>query len=607
MILTDITSYNSHTPHILREDWEYLTERQRIFLDKSERELWPLLEQLINLFEAELTPAQIHAVFQNAEQISMAGNNKTALGTVAKGAAAVGSQSANVLKKINDKVNELGKLAQRSGPVRNADAQFERLKKDITRKSPQLAQHLSVVGDWMKANPKKASLGIAILTAAAAFASGPAGGAALGFLLRATKQLLQGEQLSTATGKATKAAGIGALAGIAFDVIGDDVVDNIANASADDIDSLAKSFETANVDQALAEINPEYSKLLDEIADYQTIEMSGNVNNFRYNYDITLSPEQLQQFNQYDQQLTSIKSFSDEWYQKTAEFHNWMSEIQNNPLQATYQQAIAALSAAQESDTLTSDQLAQLVANIEGVEQKIQALAAADAGIAAAVQAAAQQADTVKEKSIQTGPPRPPANETISMDQQFESWLLEHSTNNALLMDAEPSLGARVKQGASAAAGKAGSAIKQTGKELSNKVTAKKLEKMWKSAGSPSDKGSIINILSSAGISDDQIGQISKGTKTSLVSAPRKSRAKKPPVADPAAPDSAAPTPRPSPASKPPSADPQIASLVKSIQRAGVADAVKQLLTASIQVDKLATAIKKAGAADATKQLLRSS
>ena len=60
----------------------------------------------------------------------------------------------------------------------------------------------------------KASIAVGILTTVAAFAGGPMGGAAAGLILRSTKDLLQGEKLSTAVGKSVKTAAYGAPAGM---------------------------------------------------------------------------------------------------------------------------------------------------------------------------------------------------------------------------------------------------------------------------------------------------------------------------------------------------------------------------------------------------------
>ena len=52
---------------------------------------------------------------------------------------------------------------------------------------------------------------------------------------------------------------------------------------------------------------------------------------------------------------------------------------------------------------------------------------------------------------------------------------------------------------------KTAAGIKKQGKQLANKVTKEKLMKAWKKMGEPTDTGSIINILSDAGLLRTQI------------------------------------------------------------------------------------------------------
>lgn len=613
MNLNEVTGYHSRSSKILNESWDVLTESQKLFLGRAEKELWPLLEQLEKIFEAELTNDQIQTVFKNAEQVAASGDNKTALGKAGDAAGDAAKLSGQVLKQVNAKVKELAKAAQNSGPVRNADQQFEKLKKQIADENPKLTNQLSGIGDWMKENPKKASLGIAVLTAAAAFATGPAGGAAAGFLLRSTKDLLKGEKLSTAAGKAAATAGAGALAGIAFDSIGDGVIDNIVNADLADIDALEQSFKDANVSEAMANVDPEYVDLVDDIQGFTDLEIGGNINGFDYNYDVIMSPDQMEQYKSFRTDLSNMDSFSDEWYQKTAQFHDFMAEIQNDPMQETYRQALAAVEAAQNSEMLTIDQLDQMLADYTELDDKIEAMTAADESIAAAAQAAVQQADTLKKQAIQTGEPEKAEpeqgsldldnpNESLSMEDRYEMWLLEKEQGE-LDLDNPNTLGAKLKRKAKSTAQKAGSAAKQAGKDLGNKITANKLMKQWKKSGSPTDTGSIVNILSTAGLSADDISQISKTAKVKL------------PADKAAADDSAASAPTTSTAaaksqstadtsnqSKPGSA--KAGQAKSSTAQAKSTAGTAKTGSAPKKVTQLADQIKKAGLEDAVKQML---
>ena len=116
MKLGEVTNYNLKSQTILAEGWQDLNEAQRIYVGKWEREVWPLVESINTLFEAELTAKQIDGIFGNAEKVAIdSGDNKTALG---KAGAVVGDQA----KKLQKQIDDLLKAAQNSGPVKNFDA-----------------------------------------------------------------------------------------------------------------------------------------------------------------------------------------------------------------------------------------------------------------------------------------------------------------------------------------------------------------------------------------------------------------------------------------------------------------------------------------------------
>ena len=223
MKINEVSLYENKSHRILAEGYQDLTENQKSCLNRFEQELWPLLEDVTHLFEQELTKDQILNIFKSAEDAAMAsGDNRTALGKGVDKAAGAAKLGADAVKKLNNKINELGTLAKNTGPVKNADAKFNKLKSDIQKNNPdnKIVKSVQQVSDWAKDNPGKATLAVGILTAVASVLAGPGGGAAAGFLLRGTKDLLQGDDLSTATGKALKTAAIGALVGVVADQVG---------------------------------------------------------------------------------------------------------------------------------------------------------------------------------------------------------------------------------------------------------------------------------------------------------------------------------------------------------------------------------------------------
>jgi uncharacterized protein (UPF0335 family) len=176
------------------------------------------------VLEAELTPDQIKQVFANVEKgATEAGGNRTAVG---KGADAV----KNTAGAIKAEIDKLGSAIKNAGPVQNMDAKFNELKTKIGDKDSKVVSAVKAVSDWAKENPGKASVAVAILTAAAALAGGPLGGLVGGFLGRATKDILQGKDLSTAIGKSAMTGAVGAAAGGAIELIGDLVDPDVSQA-----------------------------------------------------------------------------------------------------------------------------------------------------------------------------------------------------------------------------------------------------------------------------------------------------------------------------------------------------------------------------------------
>jgi len=174
------------------------------------------------VLEAMLSPDQIKQVFTSVEQgATAAGGNRTAIG---KGTDAV----KNTAGAIKAEIDKLGAAIKSAGPVQNMDAKFKELKAKIGEKDSKVVSAVKVVSDWAKANPGKASVAVAILTAAAALAAGPLGGLVGGFLGRATKDILQGKDLSTAIGKSATTGAVGALAGGGIELIGDLVDPDVA-------------------------------------------------------------------------------------------------------------------------------------------------------------------------------------------------------------------------------------------------------------------------------------------------------------------------------------------------------------------------------------------
>jgi hypothetical protein len=561
MKLQEVTGFNSRTATILNEGYQDLTEQQILYLGKWEKELWPLVEQYTKLAEQELTKQQVLDIFSGAEQVAMdSGDNKTVAGKVGAGAAAVAKLPVDIAKKVDAKINELGRLAQNAGPVKNADQKFEDLKKQITANNSdsKIVQGIQKISDWAKENPGKASIAVGVLTTMAAFAGGPAGGAAAGLILRASKDLLQGEKLSTAVGKSVKTAAYGALAGLAIKGLTDGMVDNIATGSEAEADAMMDGFAADNfksaVDSAASDAGFD-AGVLDGAMDYSS---SGNINGFYYNYDMTMTADQVSQYKALASAASSAETFSPEYYEAAGKLHGFLS---------TTQQANADLSAL--SDTIknipkevwTGDQLDAAIAVLDNAEEAVQAVSAVGGAAGAAAQGALATVDDKNKEMHKIKPIDPDekkqleldlkggsdatpvdkdfdksqklsdfgkVGETLSMEEKYELYLAEADpAQGELPLNNPNTLGAKLKRGAGNLAGKAAGAVKgaassaagavkQTAKNVGNKVTADKLTKQWTKMGSPLDSGSIANILADAGMSNDQIQSIGSTQKVEL-------------------------------------------------------------------------------------------
>ena len=546
MRLDEVTLYENRSHRILKEGWLELTEAQQHYQLRFEKELFPLLEQYVKLAEAQLTADQIKDIFSGAEQVAMdSGDNKTIAGKVGAGALAAAKLPVDIAKKVDAKINELGRMAQNAGPVKNADQKFEELKKQITANNSdsKIVQGIQKISDWAKENPGKASLAVGILTTMAAFAGGPAGGAAAGLILRASKDLLQGEKLSTAVGKSIKTGVYGALAGMAFKELTDNVIDNIATAQNAELDAMEAAMKAENFQNAKADLFADLGMDVDALDGASRMRMSGNLNQFVYSYDTVIPPDMMSQYNALEAAMDSAKSFSPEHYAAAAKFHDFMGQLVNNPEAKNLTAAWDALKEIPK-DSLSIGNLETLIAQSESGDEVLKAIMNAGGAAGAAAQGALQTVDDNAKKAQSSKPVDPKVKdqleldlkgggmnepkESMSMEERFELYLAEADpAQGELPLDNPNSLGAKLKRGAKGLAGKAAGAVKgaassaagavkQGAKDLGNKVTANKLMKTWKSMGEPLDSGSIANILQDAGLSSDQITQISKTANVKL-------------------------------------------------------------------------------------------
>ena len=513
MKLNEVTGPNSRTASILNEGYQDLNEAQIRYLGKFEKELWPLVEQYTRLAEAELTKQQVLDIFGGAEQVAMdGGDNKTIAGKVGAGAAAAAKLPIDLAKKVDAKINQLGKLAKNAGPVKNADQKFADLKKQITANNSdsKVVQGIQKISDWAKENPGKASIAVGILTTIAAFAGGPAGGAAAGLILRSTKELLQGEDLSTAVGKSVKTAAYGAIAGWAMDGLGDwlegiradsvpyDKVPGLTQVNVD----MKSTFEVPGFSQVrqLGSIVVPQDQA-QEFLDLVTQAKGGDTGAFNEIYKFTKSfdiGDAVKDINVDNAALKALAIANDDFLANLTNAND----------------AIAALA----QGTVTGKMDAKDI-KVDGKPMQGE-LDLKGGGMAQPVDKNFDKDQKLSDFGK--------VGETMSMEERFELYLAEaEPAQGELGLDNPNTLGAKMKRGAGklaskaagavkGAASKAAGAAKQTAKNVGNKVTADKLMKAWKKLGEPLDSGSIANILADAGMSNDQIKSIGQTSKVEL-------------------------------------------------------------------------------------------
>ena len=502
------------------------------------RVIIPFVEDIERyIVEAQLSPDQISQLFTSAEQgMTAGGKNRTAIGKGKDAAGAGVDAIKGAATFIDGKINELGRALQKAGPVQNADAKFKELKAKIGATDSKVAKAIQGVSDWAKENPGKASIAVGILTTAAAMAGGPMGGAVAGFLARATKDLLQGADLSTAVGKSIKTAAYGALAGAAFKYISDNIIDNIASADAAELADMQAGLKDANYINAKADILSDIGQPVDVLDKAMRYNATGNVNSFYFNYDTVVPPDMQGQFEAVEAAMNAAKLGTEEFYTAAAKFHDFMGSLQNS---AEAKNLTAAWDAIKQipKDALTAGQTAELLAQANSSEALISAIEAAGTSAASVVQGALATVDDNAKKAQQAKPIDPAEKKELEAGaEQKESKKLTNLQIETLiewcddtpevltegpldaLKKAGSAVGGALKKGAAAVGAKAA----QVGKNITTKVTADKLNKAWNKAGKPTDSDEIANILRQAGVSDDVLTPIYKqfGAKLPPVSKP---------------------------------------------------------------------------------------
>ena len=534
-----IDQFKSIEHRVLRENY---FKKSNALLESVCSDLTPdqrrIVEGIYNdarpVIEAALTADQITGLFKGVETTANAsGTNRTALG-----------KGKDVVDAGNKMLGDAAKWLQDTAPVQAFDQKFETIKKDLRSKLGQTTAGKKVItsiealGTYAKENPAKTAFAIGILTAVAALATGPLGGAIAGQVLRGANELVKGEKLSTAIGKGLKAAALGYLAGQSFKMISDEVISNIESAGMADIDNLEASMADANFSDAMSDVNADFGNdAVDQlINDGKIYTGQGSINGFNYNYNVTMLPDELDKFRELSAAVRSSgKDFSPEWYSASAKYHDYMTQLQNNPAQGQRSAILSAFKAASaQKDNFSIDQLDQIIGELDNLTDSVDALTSAAGPTGAIVQAAVQQADSLKATADRSSPPKEPtdpvpekmhsagadneddtANVAVRGTESIhrtskplsESQVREifHSVGYQLLTESdlnEISIGA-ITAKAKQVAAKGMQKAADVGKNMTTRVTAQKLQKAWEKAGKPLDSAEVMKILNTSKVSTD--------------------------------------------------------------------------------------------------------
>ena len=521
----------SNASKILKENWSDFTIPQKIQIALVEKELTSVANIIIEdlsfqqkLTEKELTADQIDAIFADtvkamgdraAGSLERSGVNKAVGKTIKLGGKAL-TLSKDAVVAVDKKVNELGKLVQQTEPVKNLDATVSKLQADIRKKLEQgpvgkdVMSMVDKYAQFAKDNPVKSSLIIGALTSVAAIAGGPLGGAAAGYLLRTTNGLLQGEKFSTASGKAINTAAYGSLAGVAFEALTDNILDNVMISGEEEFEAMKDAYIADNIQSATDDIMAKFGideTALGELDGARILNSTGNYNGFFWNYDdILVMPDQVAELNQLQQAIANTTTFSEENVRATVQYHEYIrANILGNPENIKAKEVVDALAAIPKGDESINSLQEFMLSMKEWETQDLYTeIENAGAVAAAAAQGATQTAaDIMDPNKAQRAEPVDDEKLKAVKDQNEK----EQQGNNESIDRIRQLAGVQqldefdLKGALKKVAGGVTSTVKK-GADAVNKVaqnvgatTPEKLKKAWNDAGAPSDDAGLYNFL----------------------------------------------------------------------------------------------------------------
>jgi hypothetical protein len=438
----------ANSNRILLESCHDLDAKQREIVESIHREFQPLIE-------ASLSADQIKNIFGAVEKSATdAGDNRTALGA-----------AKDIPGKVNDLINKFGTYLQNTTPVKAFDQKFDNLKNKINTKFPdsKILDMISNMGIYATNNPGKTAAIIGILTAIAALAGGPVGGAIAGQVLRGTVELLKGEKLSTALGKGIKTAAYGFIAGKTFELLGDAIKGGAQVVK----DNLFPNALRLNMKSIFDEVGGELGT---RWANFEIKGLVGTPDDINTAKKLFNEAGQYWKAGDYEQSAATWKSLE-----------GLIADTFND------KEYIAQIASDQASRTMIS-QAAQ------AAQEATKYLGAAAQG---AVAAAGAKGKPAKQESIQHH------QRLLSEGQVYLVFKrITESQLNEGPMDAIKGL-----------AGKVMNKARTVGTNLTTKVTADKLNSAWQKAGSPTDSEELKKFLTGQGVDATAIDTVYKSMK----------------------------------------------------------------------------------------------
>jgi hypothetical protein len=408
-----------------------------------------IYNEMLPLIEATLNVDQIQQVFSNVEKQAIArGGSRTLAG-----------KGIDTAKKANEIINNVGRWLQNTKPVQGFDAKFDQLKNTINKKFPdsKILDGVSNLAIWVEDNPGKSAAVIGILTAIAALAAGPVGGAVAGQVLKGATELLKGEKLSTAVGKGLKAAAVGWLAGKSMEAIGDIISDVYQQFNPLPIKGTSRYF-VQNIGNGLP-------------STFQEASLYG-------------TGPQMQQFKQM-------------WGDAV---NQWQS--------GNYAAAKRAFSQARDFAEAVSVDTINKIALEGNPAEKLRSLNQALDGLTAAAQGAATGATAYDQQG------NPVRQESRNLHKRPLSEGQVYMVFNRVLLEA--GFIDKLKSGAAKVADVGAKAASWVGKQTTEQITSSKLLAAWKLAGSPTDSNDLAKFLQDQGVDSAIVKSVYTGLKLPL-------------------------------------------------------------------------------------------